>query len=384
MAVMYKVENSVLHWAVKASGIDFLVLSEKLPKLSKWLENSTEISLPNIQKLSTVLHIPFGYFFLSEPPNEEIDLVNYRTIDNVSADVISRNLIDTIYDMERKQEFIRESRINDGFMPLPFIKKFSIDDNYLKVANDIRNKLKLDIDWNLKAKNAFLFLRYKLSNTGISVFKNGVVNTNTKRILDVNEFRAFVLIDEYAPLIFINNNDSNTAQLFSLCHETVHIWLGEPELLNTFGYEVEANKKEIERFCNKVAGELLVPKEQINKLFNNDYSLNNVILISNKLKISPQVTLIALKQNLFLSTDEFDKLYIQILEYTEERPKKQKKNSGGNYYNTALSRLDNNFIALVNAKATSGDILYTEAFDLLNVKKGKTYDQIIEKAGIPL
>ncbi len=36
----------------------------------------------------------------------------------------------------------------------------------------------------------------------------GVVGSNTRRKLDIEEFRGFMLYDEYAPLIFINANDS--------------------------------------------------------------------------------------------------------------------------------------------------------------------------------
>lgn len=55
------------------------------------------------------------------------------------------------------------------------------------------------------------------------------------------------------------------------------------------------------------------------------------------------------------------------------------RKSGGDYYSTVLKRLDNNFITLVNNKAAAGDILYTQAFNLLNVKSGTTYDKIIKK-----
>lgn len=51
--------------------------------------------------------------------------------------------------------------------------------------------------------------------------------------------------------------------------------------------------------------------------------------------------------------------------------------AGGNYYNTQLSRLDHNFIALVDQKAQEGKILYSEAYELLGAK-GKTYDNLIQ------
>lgn len=79
-----------------------------------------------------------------------------------------------------------------------------------------------------------------------------------------------MLIDEYAPLIFINAKDSQTAQLFSLCHEMAHIWLGVPELLNTYNHDLNSENNNIEnekleKLCNQVAAEILLPQKQIEK-----------------------------------------------------------------------------------------------------------------------
>ena len=43
---------------------------------------------------------------------------------------------------------------------------------------------------------------------------SGIVGNNTHRPLNIDEFRAFSVIDEYAPLIFINSNDSINGKLF--------------------------------------------------------------------------------------------------------------------------------------------------------------------------
>ena len=88
---------------------------------------------------------------------------------------------------------------------------------------------------------------------------NGVVGKNTHRALDINEFRAFTMVDEWAPLVFINAADSNGARLFSLLHEAAHIWLGVDDLYNDRHNRINGVSA-VEIMCNAVAGELLVPK----------------------------------------------------------------------------------------------------------------------------
>lgn len=65
--------------------------------------------------------------------------------------------------------------------------------------------------------------------------------------------------DEWAPLIFINAADSNGARLFSLLHETAHIWLGIDDLYNDRHNCIDG-VSDLEVMCNAVAGELIVPK----------------------------------------------------------------------------------------------------------------------------
>ena len=72
--------------------------------------------------------------------------------------------------------------------------------------------------------SAFKYLRQKLEDKGVIVMQSGVVGSNNRHRLNVNEFRGFLLYDDIAPLIFINSRDSKAGKIFTLIHEYIHFY----------------------------------------------------------------------------------------------------------------------------------------------------------------
>ena len=89
------------------------------------------------------------------------------------------------------------------------------------------------------------------------MFSNGVVGLNNHRPLDPEEFRGFVLCDDFAPVIFVNDADTKSWVIFTLAHEVVHVWLGTDGVFNLD--KLTPAKDAVERFCNQVAAEFLIP-----------------------------------------------------------------------------------------------------------------------------
>ncbi|MGH9782149.1 MAG: ImmA/IrrE family metallo-endopeptidase, partial [Candidatus Acidiferrales bacterium] len=78
--------------------------------------------------------------------------------------------------------------------------------------------------------------------------------------IDLETFRGFALADDVAPFVVINDQDNHAAWSFTLAHELAHLWIGETGVSGAqFG-------SPIERFCNDVAGEFLLPAEDLRQL----------------------------------------------------------------------------------------------------------------------
>lgn len=382
MAKGILVHPTIIRWAVRASKKNLDTLSEKFNKLGTWVTEESELTVSELNKLSKELKIPFGYFFLDNPPIEDIQLLKYRTVDNIETEHPSRELIDTIKEMEVRQEFMRDFLIEDGFLPLDFVGSATLDNDIEQLAQNIKEILGLNSSWNRKNPDAFKTLREAVSSIGILVMQNGVVGSNNKRVLDVAEFRAFVLIDKYAPLIFLNATDSYNAKIFSLCHELIHIWLGINELYNdNFSSDQLFNNENLETFCNEVAAELLLPFKNIQTIYSNKYDIfKNIELLSKEFSVSELVVCIRLKNKNFISNKDFETVYSILVQKMNESLLNRKYNAkkpGGNYYYTVGTRLDSIFVNSVNRKAKEGKILYTEAYRLVGAK-GKTYDNLMK------
>lgn len=178
--------------------------------------------------------------------------------------------------MERNQTWLKEAYIADNHEPLKFVGSLNIDQdkNPIQIAQKIRKVINLDKKWYEKTNSnqpTFTILRKILNKHRITIMQNGVALNNPHLPLDLNEFRAFTLIDEYAPLIFINNKDSNNGKTFSLLYELVHIFFGRNSLYNDDLTFRKQYINPLEVICNSVAGELIAPTDLFINYWKNKY-----------------------------------------------------------------------------------------------------------------
>lgn len=390
-SVKVDVKPAILLW-VKQVLQNQQTLTKTLPEdlrlLDDWLANKSEPTFAGIERLSKHTKIPFGLFFLEKPPQDEGEAVAYRTINSLSGGESSRELIDVVHHMQLVQDWMADNRRANGFERLSFVGSLKGTKDAAAVATAIRDMLVLPRDWYGSVPSGkgrvFQYLREHAEQANILVMQSRSVGPAGNRQLQLQEFRAFVLIDDYAPLIFINANDTANGKVFSLLHELAHIWMGQNNLLNA-GCEAFLTNP-METLCNAVAAEIMLPddifqqqwkKEQVQKLEDIKRAVRNVARYFRSGEVP--VLRRALDHG-YISRATYQKMVHFIIKcYKENSTKQSKQSSGGNYYATRASHWDARFLQALDASTRSGQTSYLDAYRLTKTT-GRTFSKLVEYA----
>ena len=384
------INPNIVIWARERAGLSVAGLAKKMAvkqdRLEKWEAGQEPMTLKQMKKLAEKTYTPFGYLFSKEPPDETLPIPDFRTFgdrDPLRAKP-SAPLLDTIYAMQRRQNWFRDYLIEAGAEPLPFVTGHSTSQGVSQIATSIRGFLQVDrhkgIVEHSAGREAAIrnLIESTESNTGILVLRNGVVGNNTHRPLDVTEFRGFALYDEYAPLIFINGKDAKAAQIFTLAHELAHLWLGQEGISNIDAKTMD-KADDTEKFCNAVAAELLVPHKPFLQHWKKGVSAERQIeQIGKKLNVSNLVIARRALENNLINPDWYWNFY----DAEEKRRKRIPSSPGGNFYSTYWYRAGRRFASAVIASAMEGKLPYRDAHKLLDIKTTSSFNKVAKKLGL--
>ncbi|MDT0633278.1 DNA-binding protein, partial [Rubrivirga sp. F394] len=135
------ISTSVLRWARMRAGLDLDDFQGALKNYPRWEEGDLNPTFRQLEAVSSKTRTPLGYFFLPEPPEDSIPIPDYRTMDERSVRRPSADLIDTVYGLIRRQDWLRDYRESKGMEPLPFVGSATPDDPPESVAESILTAL---------------------------------------------------------------------------------------------------------------------------------------------------------------------------------------------------------------------------------------------------
>ena len=378
-------QPKVLRWARERAGLSQKTLADKmkvkLEHVTEW-EETGRISIARTDNLAAKTYTPLGYLYLSEPPDEPLPIRDFRTHSVDAPARPSIDLLDTVYLMQRRQSWMRDDLIEGGADPLDFVGVYSLTDSHTEVAAAMRSTLRLSASWAESAsswRDALRFLRNRLDEVGVLVVFNGVVGNNNYRKLDRKEFQGFALVDEYAPLVFVNSADYIAAQMFTLAHEVAHLFVGQTGL--TLFDKLVPSDHETERYCNQVAAEFLVPKEELEDSWPAIRSLDNPFqAVSRNFKVS---AIVAARRALDLELIDRDTFFDFYRDYRQQGEGGRFTGEGGNFWNIQKWRIGPRFAGAVARATGEGRLLHREAYSLTGLR-GDTFESMSEELGFIL
>lgn len=374
-----EIRPELLKWARERAGLDVDSLIHRFPKLTAWEEGAVHPTLKQVEDFAKATHTPVGFLFLEEAPVETIPIPDFRTAANKRLQNPSPDLLDMIYVCQQRQEWYRDFARSERSTALPFVGTATLSDNVERTAATIRDRLGFEIQERRSLPTWTDALRHFIAqadDAGIMVMCGGVVLNNSTRRLDPDEFRGFALSDPLAPLIFINGADTKAAQMFTLAHELAHVWLGQSAVSDADARTLPENR--IERWCNEVAAELMVPLDMLKAEFRPVGLSQEIDRLARFFKVSSLVILRRIHDAGFLSREQFWSEYGKQL----DRVQAIAKRSGGNFYLTQAARVSKRFARALVVSTLEGQTLHRDAFRMLGFAKLDTFHKLGRSLGV--
>ena len=141
------VNPELLRWARERAGVAQEDLATRFKKLPEWESGDAQPTLKQLEAFARVVHVPFGYLFLREPPDERLPIADFRTATDTATTRASPDLIDTLYAMQRRQAWLREHLVENEAEPLAFAASARLADDPDAVGREMRRTLGLDEGW---------------------------------------------------------------------------------------------------------------------------------------------------------------------------------------------------------------------------------------------
>jgi Zn-dependent peptidase ImmA (M78 family) len=381
VALRVEVNPAVLAWAKARSRADDQRLALRFPKLGAWERGELAPTLNQLEDFARATHTPLGQLLLDVPPLEEVPIPDYRTIGDSGVVQPSADLLDTLFHCIERQDWYRSFAQINQEPPVALVGALDRSMPVVDAASAMRRLLAFDVDDRGSTfTDALRLLLHGAESAGVLVMVNGVVGSDTHRKLDPREFRGFALVDRHAPLVFVNGADTKAAQIFTLVHELVHICVAETALSDA-DMAVTA-PVDIERWCNEVAAEFLVPIARMRAAFDDGADLTEELdRLARAFKGSTLVVLRRVYDLGHLGWHDYRAAYqaelARVLELLGERA-----SSGGNFYNTQPVRVSKRFARAVVTSTLEGETLYGEAFRLLGFRKMSTFQELATRLGV--
>ena len=383
---MPKVNPEIMVWARETAGLSQKEAARKLgfkdssrstaaEKLASIERGKKEPTRPQLVKMAGQYRRPLLTFYLSKPPRKSDRGVDFRTLPEGAHSPEEALLDALIREIRARQSMLRViMEDEDEAASLPFVGSRRMEDGRAAILESLQGLLGLDAAAYRAQPNesaAFALLRKSAEEAGIFVLLKGNLG-NYVTELDTTVFRGFAIADEVAPFIVINDQDAKSAWSFTLLHETVHLLLGHT------GISGASADNEIERFCNDIAGEFLLPARDLKRLsLNRRVQIGSITerisALASEFKVSRAMIAYKAYRSDLIAWETYNQLKVS---YREDWLRNREKNREHtrqnetvlNYYRVRRHRLGSRIIGMVQRMMASDALSTSKAAQILGVK----------------
>jgi len=358
---------AVLTWARERAGykLEELAAKPRFRKIAEWESGGPGPTYLQLKEIAKTLRLPMAVFFFPEPPNLPPIEETFRTIGSEQFDEIPSNVRLLLHKARSFQ--LGLSDLNNGRNPADTLifrdLQLNLDDTIETAAYRIRSALGVSLDaqfeWRGDIDIALKSWRSALFRVGVFVFKDA---------FSAEDYCGFSLYDDEFPVIYVNNSNPKTRQIFTLIHELAHLLFRTSgvDRRGEFEKRPQGEMARIERRCNALAGVVLVPDASFaDELPIGTQPRVDAQRLADKFSVSREVIYRKFVDREIITQAEYD---TAVEAWTAQLGEREK--SGGNYYRTKIAYLGEEYISLVLRRFYQGHFEEEELADYLDTNLG--------------
>lgn len=372
----------VFRWARESAGLEPDAAAHSIGIVPASLiaieHGEKEPSRTTLTRMAKAYRRSLLTLYLPAPPRKGDRGEDFRTVVAERTIEADADVDALVRDLRTRQSLVRAVLEDDeDVKPLAFVGSVTMNVGVQALVRSIEQVLgitRVQYRAQKDAESAFALLRERTEHAGVFVMLTGNLGSHHSTI-PVEAFRGFAIADRIAPFIVINDGDAKAAWSFTLLHELAHLWLGAT------GVSGGTPEMQIERFCNDVAGEFLLPRADVQAIDVGGLELDAQIVMiadhANRWRVSRQMVAYGLYKAGRISIDAWKALEagIRALWAAERRREKdQSKGSGGpSYYVVRRHRLGHAILDFARRYTEAGALSPSKAAKVLGVKPRAVY-----------
>ena len=372
--------GGIFRWARKRRNMSRADAAERLSvknegKIREWEEGKSAPTYNQLEKIADAYGVPVAVFFFSSPPDVEDPHKSLRRLlsEDSDAGILSPGVLQAVHHARAAQMALRE--MNNGVNPIanPLHKAFRLSErseDLARAAAVLRGPQYFNVSAGTQAGwgdhySALAAWRAAIEDRGVYVFQMSFARKKD----EPSKCSGFCLYDPEFPVICLNTKEFAGRRCFTLMHELAHLLRGDNALTLLSGNAEESavsrfQDAEAERFCDRFAGNMLIPEEDLKKQANAAGAGEDFFrALSRRYWVSESMAAMTCVKAGLVSPAAYRK-FMDERQYSSESG----DSGGGNYYRNHITRWGKGFLANAFACLHQNRVDRFDLCEMLRVK----------------